>query len=270
MGSLSDYAEDNMLDHLLEGTALTSPTTVYLALLTADATDAGTGASIAEGTYTGYARKAIAFSAAAARVSTQNGAVTFDACTGGSSDITHWAILDSITTGAGNMLAHGAFNSTVAVSSGKTPSVANAAITVTISSGGASDYCANKILDHLFANTTFTQPTIYAALTTATLVDADDDCTTDITEVVNSNGYTREAVASWNAASAGATANSGTITFGPPSGGNWGTVTSSILTDNASHETGNVLFYANDTVDSAVNDGDTVTFAAGAWDVTLA
>jgi len=265
MGSLSNYAENEILDHVLGTGAYTSPTTVYLALLTATADDTDTGSTITEATYTGYSRKAITFGAAASRVITQNALVTFDACTAGSSTCTHYALCDAST--AGNMLAWGALSASQEVVSGNTPSVASGQTTVTFSTGGVSDYLANALLDHLFRNTTYTQPTVYAGLATATISDASTGAS--ITEVANANGYDREAVATWDAASGGASANTGTITFGPPSGGAWGTVTSSFLADSLTEGAGNILFYANDTTDQAVADGDTVTYAAGAWDVTL-
>ncbi len=57
MGSLSNYAEDAWINHLV-GTAYTQPATVYLALATADPTDAATGASCNEcanaNNYAGY------------------------------------------------------------------------------------------------------------------------------------------------------------------------------------------------------------------------
>ena len=47
MGSLSDYAELELLDHVFNA-AYSPVATVYLALCTADPTDAGTGASMNE------------------------------------------------------------------------------------------------------------------------------------------------------------------------------------------------------------------------------
>ena len=66
MGSLSNYAEDAWINHLV-GTAYTQPATVYLALATADPTDAATGASCNEcANANNYARVACTFGAASA------------------------------------------------------------------------------------------------------------------------------------------------------------------------------------------------------------
>jgi hypothetical protein len=254
-----------MLDHVLGVGAYTSPATVYMALLTTTADDTDDGDSITEATYTGYARKAISFGAASNRVITQDADCDFDPCTVGSSTVTHWAICDSLTSG--EVLAWGALSGSQEIVAGNTPSIVSGETTITFSTGGVSTYCANAILNHLFDNTTFTQPTIYAGLTTTTIVDADGGG--DIDEVADSNGYAREAVASWDAAAAGATANTSTITMGPPTSTGWGTIVASFLADSGTHGAGNILFYDNSTVDQAVAGGDTVTYASGAWDITL-
>jgi hypothetical protein len=82
MGSLSNFAELELLDHVFNA-AYSPPAAVYLALCTADPTDAGTGASMNEVANTGsYARTAITFGAASARRITQNALVTFPQATG--------------------------------------------------------------------------------------------------------------------------------------------------------------------------------------------
>jgi len=48
MGSLSDYAEDVFLDYIFNDQAFTPPTTVYLALVTADVVDSDDGSTITE------------------------------------------------------------------------------------------------------------------------------------------------------------------------------------------------------------------------------
>lgn len=123
MASFSDYAENKVLDHVLGKTSFTMPTTVALALCTVVPTDASTGATITEANYTGYARKVIAaadLNAASSGSSSNANAITFAACTGGSSTIIGWAILDNSTTGAGNVLVWGTCTSTV-ISTTQTP-----------------------------------------------------------------------------------------------------------------------------------------------------
>lgn len=121
MASFSDYYETHVLDHVLGKTSLSLVTPIYLALCTVVPTDASTGSTITEATYTGYARKSVAASdwnAAAAGQSTNANAITFAACTGSSSTIIGWALCDAST--AGNIIVWGTCTSTV-ISTTQTP-----------------------------------------------------------------------------------------------------------------------------------------------------
>lgn len=120
--SFSDYLENKVLDHIFNDGTYSVPT-ASLALCTSVPTDASTGATIVEATYTGYARLTIAaadMSAAASGAKTNSAALTFAACTAGSSTIIGWATCDSASTGAGNMLVWGTATSTV-ISTTQTP-----------------------------------------------------------------------------------------------------------------------------------------------------
>jgi hypothetical protein len=133
-GTLSNYAETHIIDHVNGKTSFTMPTTVALALCTATPDSSKTGATITEANYTGYARVAIAAAgwnaataggAGAASTTSNNGTITFANCTAGSSTIIGWALCDSSTTSAGNMLWWGSATSTV-ISTTQTPAtVAN-------------------------------------------------------------------------------------------------------------------------------------------------
>ena len=134
MAGASDYLEDKLLDHLFNKASYTAPT-IYVALCTAAPVDSDTGSTITEATYTGYARKSTVagdWNAASGDPSTiDNGnAITFAACTGGSSTVTHFALVDA--SSAGNMLLWGALTSSLAVSSGITPEFAVGALDVTL------------------------------------------------------------------------------------------------------------------------------------------
>src|SRR5438105_15425163 len=126
MGSLSNYGENALLKHLTTEAAYSPATTLYLALATADPTDAATGASMNEVANSGsYARTAIAFGAAASRRITQNAAVTYPTASGSWGTVSHWAIVDSNTYGSGNVLAYGSFAVAKSIVSGNTPTVAS-------------------------------------------------------------------------------------------------------------------------------------------------
>lgn len=107
---------------------------LYIGLHTADPTESGSQTG-SEATYTGYARVAVARTAAqwpesGGGVSNAN-AITFGACTAGSNTITHVSI-GVASSGATEILASGALNANLAVSAGITPSFAASALTVAI------------------------------------------------------------------------------------------------------------------------------------------
>lgn len=267
MGSLSNYQEKELLDHIFGESAgeYTPPSTVYLGLSTADPGDDAGG--LAEPSGMGYIRKAITFDAAASRLLNQTSTVTFDEATGSWGEITHYGIFDAESSG--NMMAHGALSTSKGVVSGNTPSVAAGEVDISFSAGAISDYLANKLLDFAFRNQPFTQPTIYLALCTAAVTDSDDG--DSITEP-SGNNYARKAHAAWNAAAdvsgqEGAEVdNNGDITFNTPSG-SWGTVTYMAICDALT--SGEVLFYG-DVTDQEPGDGDTVKFPSGDLEVTVA
>jgi len=106
MSSFSDYLENALLDHVFRNTAYSSPTTVYLALYTANPTDAGGGTEV---TGAGYARQAITFGAASGGAMSNTAQVSFTASGGDYGTVTGIGIFDAST--AGNLLAWDAITS---------------------------------------------------------------------------------------------------------------------------------------------------------------
>lgn len=96
MSDLSNYLENALYNHVLRNTAMTSPTTVYLALFTAvtDA-EAGTGTEVAA---SGYARQAVTFDAPSNGAGSNSEAVTFGPLSG-SGTATHAALMDAVSGG---------------------------------------------------------------------------------------------------------------------------------------------------------------------------
>lgn len=283
MGSLSDFAENELLDHVFNA-AYTPPATIYLCLCTADPTDAGTGASMNEhANEKGYARKAIAFSEASSRKVVQDGAVTFDEATDTWTEITHYGISDSGTHGAGNMLAHGSFAEGFTPVSGNTPIVATTKVEVEVSttSGGAglTTYCVHKLLDLMFRNQAFTSPAgnTFIAIATATLDDDDEDTGTDMTEE-DGTGYARTEVnenggasPTWDVAASGVVDNTHKITLEDEVNvaDDWDTDVALAVVATVSGDC-KIYFYDNDNVvDQRPRTPDEVFVAIGAFDVTL-
>lgn len=126
MSSFSDYLENAVLNHVFRNTALTAPTTVYLALFTAAPSDAGGGTEVTGG---GYARQSIAFGAPSGGVIQNSAAKTFTAAGAAYGTVTHIGIFDAAS--AGNMLAWAPITS-AAVADGDSITFAIGAIQLTL------------------------------------------------------------------------------------------------------------------------------------------
>ena len=117
MSAKSDYLENEILDHILGKGArdFPSPANLYVALSTADPTDAGSG--LAEPSGNGYARQAVSFNAASSGATANTAQLTFGLCTTTTwGTITHFAIFDA--SSAGNMLYHGALTASKTIDVG--------------------------------------------------------------------------------------------------------------------------------------------------------
>jgi hypothetical protein len=135
-GSMSDFLENEILDHILSAATYTAPATVYIGLWTSALTDASTGATAGEVSGGSYARVAVTNNAtnwpAASGGSKSNGAdFTFPTATAGWGTVTHFAILDSATLGAGNILYWADLTVSKTVSNGDIVKFATGSITIT-------------------------------------------------------------------------------------------------------------------------------------------
>ena len=113
MSAMSDYLENEILDHILGTGAYTMPTTVYVGLSTGSFADDNSGTEL---TGNGYARVAATFSAAASGTTSNSAAIEFSAATGSWGTVSHFGIFDAAS--AGNLLIHGAFTTGKAIDTG--------------------------------------------------------------------------------------------------------------------------------------------------------
>jgi hypothetical protein len=123
-GSLSNYAENKVLDHVLGTTTFTKPTT-YVALYTVAPTDSSAGTEVTGGS---YARLAGAFDAATGGASSNSGNLDFTgmpACT-----VVAIGVLDNST--GGNLLIHGTLTANKVLDAGDTLRVAQGDLDITI------------------------------------------------------------------------------------------------------------------------------------------
>ena len=129
--------------------------------------------------------------------------------------------------------------------------------------GNISTYLANKLLDHIFGNASYSMPTIYIALSTS----APGDTGSTITEPVGNN-YSRIATsaATWNDGNARSLTNNSAITF-LESSGSWGTITHYALFDASSG--GNFLGWGSLDTARTIGSGTVFSFPANSITVSL-
>lgn len=280
MGSLSDYAENRILNHIFNASQ-TVGGAVYMALCTQDPTDAATGASCFEVANSGaYARKAISFGVPASRRVTQDAQVDFDTATGAWGTVTHWVITDSATWGAGNVLAHGAFSASFSPVLGNTPRVASGQVWIqidAIAGYGFTTYLAHKVLGHLFDATVFTSTAGSTFLALLNAASSDAATTMAGQTEVSGTDYARKqvnvnggAAPAWSTSTVGSVSNGADTTFATPGSGGWTQIVAMGIVDALTGTTANVLIYDNtNIVDQTPASGDTVQFLSGQLVVSL-
>lgn len=142
MSAMSDYLENKLIDYIFRGQSFTAPATVYVALFTANPTDAGGGTEVSGGS---YARVAVtsslanwagtqstgstAASSGTGGTTSNNSAITFPAPTADWGVVTGFGLFDASTSG--NLLFYGALTINKTVNNGDAaPSFGAAAISL--------------------------------------------------------------------------------------------------------------------------------------------
>lgn len=113
MSAMSDYLENEILDHILATASYTAPATVYVGLSTGSFGDDNSGTELSG---SGYGRVAASFGAAASGTASNDAAIEFSAATGDWGTVSHFGIFDAST--AGNLLIHGSFTASKVIASG--------------------------------------------------------------------------------------------------------------------------------------------------------
>lgn len=143
MSQMSDYLENKIVDHIFRNRSFSVPTTIYVALYTAAPSDAGGGTEVSGGSYarvqvgpsdTAWTATQGGTPAAASSGTgglTGNGsAIVFPTPSANWGVITHFGILDAVTSG--NLLIWGALTTPKTVNNGDpAPQVNASALTVT-------------------------------------------------------------------------------------------------------------------------------------------
>ena len=131
-GSLSDFAENEILDHLLSAATYTAPATLYLAVFTAAPTDAGGGTEVTGGSYARLAvtNDATNFPAAVAGAKSNGVALTMVTASANWGTIVAYALFDA--SSAGNMIGWADLTSSVIINNGDTLRFAAGALTYSL------------------------------------------------------------------------------------------------------------------------------------------
>jgi hypothetical protein len=176
MSALSDYLENELLDHLLRNSAYSRPANLYFALFTGDPGESGNTGEVSGGSYARAAvtNNNVTFPLCATTgtpVKTNGVVVTFPTASASWGTVTHWAIYDDDGSPSGNMIAHGALAAPNTVAIGKTVRIAAGAWSISATNaanGGMTNFAQRKLLDHVFGGPTYTPAaSIYTGLGTA-------------------------------------------------------------------------------------------------------
>lgn len=140
MGVMSDYLEAGVVNHLFRTSTFSKPSVLAICLCTSSPVDTDTGATIPEVANTGsYARVEVNPSNANWSDPTTTGQtsnvsdITFTTATGPwTAPITHIAICDSSTYGAGNLLWYGQLATSKTVTSGDVFKITAGNLVVTV------------------------------------------------------------------------------------------------------------------------------------------
>jgi hypothetical protein len=125
--SKSNYLESALLDHVLRNATMTSPTSVYVALFSANPTE--TGSLVNELAGDGYARQVVTFSAPAAGSCSNDGIINFPEASGDWVTATHFAVCDAVS--GGQVLYSEALDESKTIMTGETARIAAGSLVIT-------------------------------------------------------------------------------------------------------------------------------------------
>ena len=131
MSGFSTYLSQNIINSTLRSQAFAVPSTLYLALFSADPTDNNTTSNELAGPW--YARQATGSWAAplgSGNSTSNNNQIQFSAVTGSSVTVTHWGIYDAVSSG--NLLYSGSVGTAKTFGVGDVPVIAAATLVITV------------------------------------------------------------------------------------------------------------------------------------------
>ena len=127
MAEFTNYLENKLLDHVLNNTSFTSPTTVYVGLFTAAPTDTTSGTEVSGGS---YARQVLSVTTASSGVVTSDADVNFPQATDNWETIVALGIHDALSSG--NLLMYTDLTTSKTIENGDILKVSSGSLTVTL------------------------------------------------------------------------------------------------------------------------------------------
>jgi hypothetical protein len=172
-GSLADYGEAALLNHLFGGVPYSVPTTLYFGYMVGVPGETGPGA---EPNFGGYERIGVTNNTLnfplTANQTKQNGTeIQFSEATANHGLVQAVGVWDSPTSG--NMFAYFPLVAPINIGVGDAMRIPAAALTVQFNTGGLSNYVKNALLNFLFGGTPFNIiPILYFGYASTTPTDA--------------------------------------------------------------------------------------------------
>ena len=277
MGSITNYLENELLDHITGEGAYAHVATTYAALVTVDPDDTADAAFMAAnevvvGAGT-YARQAITWNPAAAgnRAISNNGALVFSAVGAAFGTIHGVCVMDSDVEGAGNVLGW-CLVTEKAVADGETYTIATGDLDISIDASGAGggihSTFADELLNFAFDDTDMADRDGATAPWVALFTANGSDAAHGTEVVVGGSNYARKQ--DTFAGAAGGTSDNDTQLDWVCAGANYGTVSGIGLMKTTTEAATDLMFWFDSVEGDAVIDiGDTFQIVAGGLDVTL-
>jgi hypothetical protein len=128
--SMTNYTEENLLNHLLGSGTFTKPSARWVAAFTAAPGETGGGTEVTGGSYARVSAAAFTITAANPSTAVTSALIEFPVATGAWGTITHVAVFDAST--AGNMLFFAELTDSKAVASGDVLRIPAGDLTLTL------------------------------------------------------------------------------------------------------------------------------------------
>lgn len=127
MAEFTNYLENKLLDHVLNNTSYTSPTTTFVGLFTAAPTDTASGTEVSGGS---YARQVLSVSTASDGVVTSDSDITFPQATGNWGTIVAIGVHDALSSG--NLLMYTDLTTSKTIETGDILKISSGSLTVSL------------------------------------------------------------------------------------------------------------------------------------------